>query len=214
VWSDVGGQDDLIWYAGVNQGGGTWRASINLASHPGIGTINVHIYMNGSVWCNTANFTRNATSCNLPWGGTVADGGTVTAWQTSSSCGGCVSQVRTCNNGTLSGTYQFQNCNNATCASCTSPCGAVTHGAWKTCYQSSNPTCPGSCTSASAYCNNGTLTSGTIPVAYTAATCTNPTVIPILGTKADSAAAQAELADKTMERKPRQSIADETTESK
>lgn len=62
TWSDVNGQDDIVWYEGVNQGGGTWRADINLANHPGLGLIYVHIYMvdavGTNVFCNTANFTR------------------------------------------------------------------------------------------------------------------------------------------------------------
>ncbi len=66
TWGDVGGQDDLVWYAGTNLGSGTWRASINLANHkagnPEYGNINSHIYMSNSsftnTWCGTANFTR------------------------------------------------------------------------------------------------------------------------------------------------------------
>ncbi|MEK7625103.1 MAG: GBS Bsp-like repeat-containing protein, partial [Patescibacteria group bacterium] len=64
TWSDPGGQDDLVWYDSTNLGGGTLRAAINLASHPGIGTINVHIYMDNNgysnQWCCSANFTRLA----------------------------------------------------------------------------------------------------------------------------------------------------------
>jgi hypothetical protein len=65
TWSEPT-QDDIIWYPGTNQGGGTWYADVNLASHPGIGTISVHIYLYGSstVFCGTANFTR--TSATAP----------------------------------------------------------------------------------------------------------------------------------------------------
>ncbi len=64
TWSDAGGQDDMIWYAGTNAGGGTWTANANLASHPGLGAINVHIYpinanYGGSLGpCGFASFTR------------------------------------------------------------------------------------------------------------------------------------------------------------
>src|SRR3989338_2229879 len=71
TWSDPGWQDDVVWYPGTNAGGGTWYADANLASHPGLGTINVHIYTRnpgngyGNTWCGTANFTR------VPPNGTV-----------------------------------------------------------------------------------------------------------------------------------------------
>jgi len=64
TWSDVNGQDDIIWYPGTNLGGGTWKADINLASHPGLGSISVHVYLyNNSystIWCDTANGSRIA----------------------------------------------------------------------------------------------------------------------------------------------------------
>ena len=51
------------------------------------------------------------TSCSLPWGGTIGDGQSTTAYQAdvSSNCPG-VAETRTCNNGTLSGSYTFQSC--------------------------------------------------------------------------------------------------------
>ncbi len=64
TWSDVNGQDDIVWYQGVSQGGGTWKGTVNLANHrpgnPDYGLIYVHVWMVGSetVFCGTANFTR------------------------------------------------------------------------------------------------------------------------------------------------------------
>ncbi|RTL71928.1 MAG: hypothetical protein EKK41_07370 [Hyphomicrobiales bacterium] len=57
--------------------------------------------------------------CNLPWGGTIADGASVTAYRdaTVSSGGACVSETRTCNNGSLSGSY-----GNASCSVSVSTC--------------------------------------------------------------------------------------------
>lgn len=51
------------------------------------------------------------TSCGLPWGGTIGDGLSTTAYQidVSSNCPG-VAETRTCNNGTLSGSYTYQSC--------------------------------------------------------------------------------------------------------
>lgn len=63
TWSDVNGQDGIVYYLGVNDGGGTWHADVNLASHLGLGIIYVHTYLystafpNGT-FCDSANFTR------------------------------------------------------------------------------------------------------------------------------------------------------------
>ena len=53
-----------------------------------------------------------SVSCTTPWGATVANGAPVTAYQTATVPYGnsCVSQTRTCNNGTLSGSYSNQSC--------------------------------------------------------------------------------------------------------
>jgi hypothetical protein len=61
-----------------------------------------------------------AAPCNLPWGGSIASGQGVTAYQyaTSASCA-FYSETRTCTNGSLSGTY--------TNASCSPPAG----GTWQ-----------------------------------------------------------------------------------
>ena len=56
-------------------------------------------------------------NCTLPWGGTINHGDSITAYQTSSvACGeSCESQIRTCNNGTLSGTYSKESCTAQSC---------------------------------------------------------------------------------------------------
>lgn len=69
TWSaatDVNGnnQDDIVWYQGTNLGGGTWRAIINHANHPGIGQIFTDAWMwpssgsSGGVFCDGAHFSR------------------------------------------------------------------------------------------------------------------------------------------------------------
>lgn len=66
TWSEVNGQDDLIWYPGTNAGGGTWYADIDLSQHPGLGWIRVHTYLFNSgtgvvnQFCHTADFQRTA----------------------------------------------------------------------------------------------------------------------------------------------------------
>src|SRR3989338_5433265 len=53
TWSEVNGQDDLIWHRGVDQGNGVWKASINLVDHPGLGTIFIDVYVNpGTKYCS------------------------------------------------------------------------------------------------------------------------------------------------------------------
>lgn len=49
TWNSYNGQDDIVWYPGANQGGGTWQSTFNISSHqPALGsTINVHVYENG-----------------------------------------------------------------------------------------------------------------------------------------------------------------------
>jgi hypothetical protein len=100
------------------------------------------------------------SSCVLPWGGSIAHLASVTAYQASSvPCGSiCVSQTRTCNNGTLSGTYTNVACSVTGCLNCTSPWGsAVSHGGAVTAYQNPSVPCGSNCASESRLCNNGTL---------------------------------------------------------
>ncbi len=60
-----------------------------------------------------------AASCALPWGGSIGHGENVTAYQAATEeCGSeCESETRTCDNGTLSGSYTEQSCS-APCADC------------------------------------------------------------------------------------------------
>lgn len=98
-----------------------------------------------------------AASCLLPWGGTVAHAASVTAYATASDPATCVSETRTCNNGTLSGTYQYQSCSVITPGTdCTAPWGAIiTNGGNVTAYQTQNP--PATCIFETRTCTNGTL---------------------------------------------------------
>lgn len=56
--------------------------------------------------------TGTPNSCTAPWGETIAHGASVTAYETNiqPATGECNSQQRTCNNGTLSGTFTFNQC--------------------------------------------------------------------------------------------------------
>ncbi|MBK8011440.1 MAG: hypothetical protein IPK13_08820 [Deltaproteobacteria bacterium] len=53
-----------------------------------------------------------ASSCNLPWGGVLAHGGSVTAYLTQSAPPGasCAQETRVCSNGQLTGSYSNPRC--------------------------------------------------------------------------------------------------------
>ena len=73
-----------------------------------------------------------AADCALPWGGSLASGQSVTAWQSATvACGGtCASELRTCSNGVLSGSNANAAC---TAATCSGQCPAITaHFDWGT----------------------------------------------------------------------------------
>jgi len=44
VWSQAGGQDDLIWYGASEASGGIWTKTIPISNHKTAGTYNVHTY--------------------------------------------------------------------------------------------------------------------------------------------------------------------------
>ena len=109
-------------------------------------------------------------ACTLPWGGTLAHGSSVTAYQTSTVPYGntCTSGTIGCSNGSLTGSgYTHQNCAPAAPANCASaPGGALAHGQTRRYYIASSVPCGGTCSYEDRTCNNGTL-----PGSYTATSC-------------------------------------------
>lgn len=108
--------------------------------------------------------------CSLPWGGTITEGESVTAYSSTTPASLCSnnSETRTCNsNGTLSGSYQSQSCTSG-CAS--TPWGAISHGSSNTAYSTTSPSASTTCASVSELrtCNNGTLSGS-----YANTTCLN-----------------------------------------
>jgi len=88
------------------------------------------------------------TGCTGPDGSSIANGASKTYYASSSvGCGGsCSSETRTCNSGSLSGSYTASSCSVAACSSCTGPDGSsIAHGSGKTYYYSSSVGCGGSC---------------------------------------------------------------------
>lgn len=99
-----------------------------------------------------------AASC-LFNGSTVPHGGSVTAYQTSSVSYGqtCAAQTRSCNNGALSGTYQYSTCSVSSVASCLFNGQTIAHGQSVTAYASASVSFGQSCSSQTRTCNNGSL---------------------------------------------------------
>lgn len=106
---------------------------------------------------------NNYHSCQLPRGGSIAHGASVTAYNSPS--GSCYSQTRTCYNGYLNGSYQYgycnkyptctgNNCGNNNYRSCQLPWGgSIAHGAKVEAYQSTSAPCY----KQTRTCNNGYL---------------------------------------------------------
>lgn len=103
----------------------------------------------------------SGNSCPLPWGGSVAHGGSTSAFSSASvPCGStCSSQVRYCNFGSLSGTYTHQSCAAQVCANCSTPWGTtVAHNSSTTAYNAWSVGCGSACASETRTCWNGSLT--------------------------------------------------------
>ncbi len=130
-------------------------------------------YLNGSYqysYCNA--YHEDNRRCNLPWGGSIADGSSVTAY--SSSTSPCSSQTRTCNDWHLNGSYQHASCVDKPVEnkSCTTPWWQIiAHGAKVEAYQTSSAPCYKEIRSCSNgylggsfqynYCNPGSTQGGT-----------------------------------------------------
>lgn len=108
------------------------------------------------------------TDCKVsPWG-VVADGYSGTAYKAAAPTGACESEVRTCTNGTLSGSFGATSCR----AGCTgTPWGSVSDGFSKKAYKNATASSLAECeaTAETRACSNGTM-SGT----NTSLTCTVP----------------------------------------
>jgi Tfp pilus assembly protein PilV len=61
-------------------------------------------------YANASCSVITAQDCTAPWGATVADGSSVTAYLDATPTSSCTSESRTCSAGTLSGSYTNQSC--------------------------------------------------------------------------------------------------------
>jgi len=129
----------------------------------------------GSIRSYTMQYTVVAPSCPLPWGGSINNGASVTAYSASSvPCGSnCSSQTRTCSNGTLSGSYIKPSCSVVACASCPLPWGgSIPNGASVTAYAASSVPCGSNCSSQTRTCSDGTLSNSYTKSSCSMETCT------------------------------------------
>ena len=114
---------------------------------------------------NGGTYTSDTNSCSLASctfnGNTIASGNSVTAYQSSSVSYGqsCVSQTRTCTNGTLSGSYTYGSCTVDAPASCTFNGVTIPSDNSVTAYSASTAVSPVTCPSISQtrVCSNGVL---------------------------------------------------------
>ncbi|BBL77063.1 hypothetical protein [Methylomagnum ishizawai] len=115
---------------------------------------------NGTLSGSFANESCSATqACDLPWGGTLASGQSVAAYQSASSddCA-AIQETRTCEDGTLSGSYTEQTCA-TTPKACALPWGDILpSGESVTAYQSATSAdCESAANTETRICDNGTL---------------------------------------------------------
>lgn len=108
--------------ASASAGAHGTNRNVSDSAAPSVGSATFNC--NNGTWAQTAGSCGGA-SCPLPWGGSINDGQSVTAWLASSvPCGSsCSSQTRTCNNGSLNGSVSYSN---QSCS--TTSCGCTTSG--------------------------------------------------------------------------------------
>ena len=113
-------------------------------------------------------------------GKTVRHGESVTAYRESSVLynSSCSSQVRSCNDGTLSGTYAYSSCSVGNPANCSFNGQVVRHGENVTAYREQSVPYNSSCSSQTRRCDNGTLSGS---YAYGACTVQPPPTYSLSG---------------------------------
>lgn len=152
---------------------------------PAICTSETRTCTNGTL-TGTYQYASCGVDCTAPWGGTVTNGSSVTAYLAVSDSVACTPETRTCTNGTLSGSHQYQACNVVAGNDCTAPWGAnVANGSSITAWQAASVT-GGSCVSESRHC-----TAGTLDGSFTHQNCTVQCALPWGGTIASGGSVTA-----------------------
>jgi hypothetical protein len=116
--------------------------------------------------------------CSLPWGGTIANGQSVTAYSAVNPPAGqvcsAVAQTRTCTNGTLSGSFTQQTCS---LLACTLPWGgSIASGQSVTAYSAASPAVGQACSAIAQTrtCTNAALSGSFAQQSCTPLSCTLP----------------------------------------
>lgn len=117
---------------------------------------------NASLLAGTIVITATAVgqACTLPWGAVLQSGSNMLAYQSASVAfaGGCVSELRGCLDGVLSGSFQYPTCTVQANQDCTLPWGAtLQHGVTTVAYQAASVTSGNSCVSELRSCSSGML---------------------------------------------------------
>lgn len=138
---------------------------------------------NGVLSGSFMNVTCSVSTCTAPCslnGVPVLHGSSIDAFSaTSVGCGlSCdsVKQSRTCNNGTLSGTFANNTCSPVACSSCNFNGTTVLHGGTVTAYSTSSVGCGSSCASETRTCTNGVLSGSFANSSCSATACASCTL--------------------------------------
>ncbi len=126
----------------------------------------------------TNQFCATVPKCNLPWGGSISGGSSVTAYAASTVPygGTCQSETRSCNSSTLSGSYAFQTCTVQPPAPCNLPWGGtINSGNSIAAYAAATVPNGSKCQSQTRTCTDGTLSGG---ADFSYQSCTAQTVAP------------------------------------
>ncbi|MGZ3773957.1 MAG: hypothetical protein ACXVCY_13655 [Pseudobdellovibrionaceae bacterium] len=110
---------------------------------------------------------------------TVANGQNIIAYQSSSVASGqsCSPEIRSCNNGVLSGSYAYANCSVNQAASCIFNNQTIANGQYVTAYFTSSVSSGSTCASETRTCNNGALSGS-----YTFSACqASPSCVATMG---------------------------------
>lgn len=111
-----GASCSLPWGGSIGDGGSVYAYGSSSVPYGGSCSGQWRTCYNGSLsgsYSSSSCSVQAAASCSLPWGGAVAHGGSVTAYATSSGST-CTSETRSCNNGSLSGSYSYGSCTKIT----------------------------------------------------------------------------------------------------
>ena len=159
--------------------GGPWTSTAMTGLTPNT-TYHVRAYAinsAGTSYGTDVTFVTTPANCSvfpfLP--NPMVSGNSVTAYSIPTPPGPCISESRTCTNGTLSGSYTQASCT----AGCTgTPWGNVSTTYSNTAYLASSVPFPETCTSQTRTCTAGTLSGS-----YTNTTCIVTSILPTVTTK-------------------------------